>query len=127
MSHKWDIEEARAASGLLESGARTQFRAFRHRPDGGWKASALPTPVLNELASIPYMETLKCFAEQVEDMKVVLARHDAAIAWHTMGTELFAAIDAILSAEGGDLQAAIERLRAIRTGMQLHEKRKMVP
>ena len=84
------------------------------------KASALPTPVLNELASIPYMETLKCFAEQVEDMKVVLARHDAAIAWHTMGTELFAAIDAILSAEGGDLQAAIERLRAIRTGMQLH-------
>jgi len=45
----------------------------------------------------------------------------------TMGTELFAAIDAILSAEGGDLQAAIERLRAIRTGMQLHEKRKMVP
>ena len=83
--------------------------------------------IINELASIPYMETLKCFAEQVEDMKVVLARHDAAIAWHTMGTELFAAIDAILSAEGSDLQAAIERLRAIRTGMQLHEKRKMVP
>ena len=111
------------------SGVRGSHTVPRMPPSSARRleASALPTPVLNELASIPYMETLKCFAEQVEDMKVVLARHDAAIAWHTMGTELFAAIDAILSAEGGDLQAAIERLRAIRTGMQLHEKRKMVP
>jgi hypothetical protein len=83
--------------------------------------------IINELAAIPYLETLKSFAEQVEDMKVVIARHGAAIAWHDLSGELVGAVDALLGAEGGEERAAKERLRVVRSAMQLHERSKKKP
>jgi hypothetical protein len=78
--------------------------------------------IINELASVPYLEQRSTFEELIQDMKITLARHGAAIVWHDLSTELLAAVDALLAAEGGEERAAKERLRVIRTAMVLHQR-----
>jgi hypothetical protein len=39
-----------------------------------------------------------------------------------LSDELLAAVDAVLKAEGSALPAALDRLRAIHTGMSIHER-----
>jgi hypothetical protein len=87
--------------------------------ENGWP---LNRAIINLLASIPTLEAVEELANQVEDMKITLARHGAAIVWHDLSGELLAAVDALLAAEGGEERAAKERLRVVRTAMQFHQR-----
>jgi hypothetical protein len=82
--------------------------------------------IINELASIPDLEQTRNLATLVRDMEVVVARYAAQITSHDLSDRLLSAVDAVLSAEGGALTAAVEKLRVVRAGMhdQTRPKRK---
>ena len=90
------------------------------------KAAAEQRPqnrvIINELASVPYLEQFRNLAEQITNMEIILARHGARITWHDLSDELLNAVDAVLKAEGGALPAALDKLRAVRRGMMIHER-----
>jgi hypothetical protein len=48
---------------------------------------------------------------------VILARYGARITWHDLSDRLLKAVDEVLSAHGGAMLAAIDRLRAVRRTM----------
>jgi hypothetical protein len=78
--------------------------------------------IINELAAFPDLETFKELAEQVSDMKTVLARYGARITSLDVSDALLVAVDAVLTAEGGALSAAVEKLRLARDGMLAVER-----
>jgi uncharacterized Fe-S cluster-containing radical SAM superfamily protein len=79
--------------------------------------------VINELAAFPDLEKLRNLGELVEDMRVVLAQQGARIAWNDLSDECLRAVDAVLKAQGsGALQAAIDKLRVVRTAMLAHKR-----
>src|SRR5262245_5510068 len=73
--------------------------------------------IVNELASIPHLEQTSKLAELVRDLEVVVARYAAQIDSHDVSDRLLSAVDAVLKAEGGALQAAVEKLRVVRAEM----------
>lgn len=77
--------------------------------------------IVNELASVPYLERAAALDALVKNMSVVLARYGARITAHDLSDELLGAVDAVLNAEGGALQAAADKLRVVRTGMLAHQ------
>jgi hypothetical protein len=87
----------------------------------GWPQNRI---IINELAAFPDLEQFRNIAERVREMEVLLARYGARVTWHDLSEELLNAVDAVLAAQGGALQAALDRLRVVRTGMLLHAKRK---
>lgn len=78
--------------------------------------------IINMLASVPRLEKGRLFEDLIGDMEVVLARHGRRISWHDVQDELLAAVDELLKSEGGAAQAALERLRAVRTGMLIAQR-----
>jgi hypothetical protein len=90
------------------------------------KAKAQQRPmnriVINELYLIPHYEKMQDFNTAVQDMEIILARYGARITSLDVGQELVGAVDAVLEAEGGAQQAAIDRLRVTRAGMREHER-----
>ncbi len=46
-----------------------------------------------------------------------VAHYGARIQWHELSDNLLKAVDAVLSAQGGGLPAALNRLRAVRSTM----------
>jgi hypothetical protein len=78
--------------------------------------------VINELALIPHYERLRDLNTAVQDMEIILARYGARITSHDLGEGLLQAVDAVLAAEGGAQQAAIDRLRVVRRSMLTHER-----
>jgi hypothetical protein len=83
--------------------------------------------IINELASFPELEQQRGLGELVIEIQTVLARHGARIAWHDLADDLLNAVDAVLAAKtGGELQAAVERLRVGRLAM-LRSERTMQP
>jgi hypothetical protein len=85
----------------------------------GW---TLQRTIVNLLGSVSHLKQVSTLAEQIEDMKITLARHGAAIVWHDLSGELLEAVDALLAADGGEERAAKERLRVVRTAMQIHQR-----
>jgi hypothetical protein len=77
--------------------------------------------IINELASVPYLEQFKNLAEQVTNMEIILARHGARITWHDIQDELLNAVDAVLG-QPTNAPAALDKLRAVRAGMLIHER-----
>jgi hypothetical protein len=78
--------------------------------------------IINELAAVPDLERLRDLATLVADMNITLARYGARIVWHDLSEQLLSAVDAVLNAQGGALQAAVDRLRVVRTAMRKVEK-----
>jgi hypothetical protein len=75
--------------------------------------------IINELASIPYLDRLRDFGEAVEDMKVVLARQSERIILADLGEPLLRAVDEILGAETeAEWRARSDRLRVLRDEMR---------
>jgi hypothetical protein len=64
-----------------------------------------------------FEKQLKNLTEQVQEMKITLARHDATIVRYDLETRLLGAVDALLAAKGDEEQAAKEHLRAVRTSL----------
>jgi hypothetical protein len=74
--------------------------------------------VINLLAQTPSLEQCRSLGELVQRMDEVLARYGSRIVMHDLTEQLGAAADGVLAAEGsGALQAALDRLRVVRTAM----------
>lgn len=73
--------------------------------------------IINELAAFPDLETVGKLAEHVRDMETVLARYSSQQTSHDLSNQLLAAVDALLKADGGVLQAAVEKVRVVRNAM----------
>jgi hypothetical protein len=73
--------------------------------------------IINELAAYPDLEQVGVLAETVGDMEVILAHYSARITWQDLSDKLLSAVDAVLKAQGGALQAAIDQLRVVRAAM----------
>jgi hypothetical protein len=80
--------------------------------------------VINDLAAIPHLKESAKLAETGRDLEVVLARYSARITAVDLADDLLNAVDAVLDAQGGALQSALDKLRVVRTGMLIHAKRK---
>lgn len=75
--------------------------------------------LINELASVPYLERLRDFGEAVEDMKLVLARHSERIILADLGEPLLHAVDAVVDAKTeAEWRARSDRLRILRAEMR---------
>ncbi len=96
------------------------------RIDQKAKATGLPLSrvIINDLAAIPYLETVGKFAELVSAMEVLLLRQGARLTSIDTSEQLVAAVDAVLAADGGTLQAAVDKLRLARNGMLAIERNK---
>jgi hypothetical protein len=78
--------------------------------------------IINELAAFPDLEEVGKLARHVGHIEVLLARYGSQLTSHDLSEQLLAAVDAVLKADGGALQAAVEKLRVVRTGMLVHER-----
>jgi len=78
--------------------------------------------IINELASIPELEQTRQLASLVGHMEVVIARYAAQQTVADLSKQLLSAVDAVLSAQGGALTAAVEKLRVVRVGMLAHDQ-----
>jgi|SRR3974390_1666425 len=73
--------------------------------------------IVNELSSIPYLQAIGELRDQVEDMKIVLARYSKHVILGELSEEMLAAVDAALAVEGSAQQAALDRVRVLRNAM----------
>jgi hypothetical protein len=89
-------------------------RIERKARDKTWPQNRV---IINELADYPDLERLRDLADLVGEMDNTLARYGARISWHDLSDELLSAVDAVLNAQGGALQAAVDRLRVVRNAM----------
>ena len=78
--------------------------------------------IINELAKFPDLEKTDKLAELVRYMEVVIARYAAQQTVADLSKQLLSAVDAVLSAQGGALTAAVEKLRVVRVGMLAHDQ-----
>ena len=78
--------------------------------------------IINELAAVPRLEQADDFATLIGAMQNTLARYGSRIAMHDLSDELLRAVDAVLKAEGGALQATVDKLRVVRSAMLQHER-----
>jgi hypothetical protein len=79
--------------------------------------------VIDSLASLDHLETLRDFNEAVGDMRVMLARYGARITMADLSDDLLRAVDAVLAAKtDGELQARLDKLRVLRIEMLKFEK-----
>jgi hypothetical protein len=78
--------------------------------------------IINELAAFPDLEEVGKLARHVGHIEVLLARYASQLTSHDLSDQLLAAVDAALKADGGALQAAVEKLRVVRAGMLAHER-----
>jgi len=72
--------------------------------------------IVNELESFPVQGT-RGLEELRGDFEVLLARYSARISWLDLSDELLNAVDAVLKTEGGAREAAIDKLRVVRSAM----------
>ena len=73
--------------------------------------------IIDGLASLDYLEKLRDIGELYEDMKVWNARQSARVSWLDLSHELLDAVDTVLKAEGLAREAAIDKLRVVRSVM----------
>jgi hypothetical protein len=78
--------------------------------------------IIDDLAAIPQLKESARRAEQARDMDVVFAKYASRITWQDLSERLLDAVDTVLAAQGGAQQAAIDKLRVVRTGMLEHER-----
>jgi hypothetical protein len=77
---------------------------------------------INELAAYPNLERYLDFANQLEDLKILIARYSARITQIEMTEGILRAVDDVLEAKAGDLQSRVDRLRALRAAMVKTER-----
>jgi hypothetical protein len=80
----------------------------------GWPQNRV---IINELADYPRLEKIGELADHVGHMRDVLARYSSRIVMQDLADELLKAVDTVLATEGGEQQAAIEKLRVERNAM----------
>jgi hypothetical protein len=80
----------------------------------GWPFNRI---VINELAAYPRLEQHAQLGELIRDMDVMLAQYGSRITWSDMNAALLEAVDRLLAAEGGDMPAAMDRLKVVRRVM----------
>ena len=80
--------------------------------------------VINELALIPHFEQLAELRDQVQDMKIVLARYSKRIILGELSEEMLTVVDDVLQSEGGKREAFIDKLRVLRNAMLKTPKEK---
>ena len=85
----------------------------------GWPRNRV---IINELAAYPRLERQSDLGEHIGELGNLIARYGARIEWLDLSEQLLAAVDAVLKAQGGVQQAAIDRLRAVRSVMLKREK-----
>jgi hypothetical protein len=89
------------------------------------KAAAERLPVnriiINELASIPYLESEAKLPDSIRQLEVVIAQMAARITWHNIQDELLNAVDAVLGAPAS-APPSLDKLKAVRMGMLIHER-----
>ena len=73
--------------------------------------------IVNELSSIPYLQAIGELRDQVEDMKIVLARYSKRVILGELSEEMLAVVDDVLQSEGGKREAFIDKLRVVRNAM----------
>jgi predicted DNA-binding protein len=78
--------------------------------------------IINELAAYPELEKFRDLSWMIGEAENTLARYAARIDWHGLSDDLLRAVDAVLKAEGGAVQAAIDKLRVVRNAMRAHEQ-----
>ena len=109
------------------------FREFKLRlpPDVSQrieeKAKAEGRPqnrvIINELASIPFLEGRRNFEDAVEEMKVVLARYGSRITLADLSEALLRVVDDVLEAKtDSELRAKLDQLRVLRAEMRMFER-----
>ena len=70
--------------------------------------------VINELADYPNLQRFQDFAHQLEDLKILVARYSARIEQIDINEAMLRAVDDVLNAQPGELQARIDGLRVVR-------------
>ena len=109
------------------------FREFKLRlpPDVSQrieeKAKAEGRPqnrvIINELASIPFLEGRRNFEDAVEEMKVVLARYGSRITLADLSEALLRVVDDVLEAKtDSELRAQLDQVRVLRAEMRMFER-----
>jgi predicted DNA-binding protein len=73
--------------------------------------------IINELAAFPRLEKFEDFANLIGEMDNTLARYSARVVMHDLSDELLRALDTALAAQGSAQQAALDKLRVIRSAM----------
>ena len=74
--------------------------------------------IINELAAFPDLEQGGGkLAENISTMGDVLARYSARIVMHDLSDQLLQALDTALAAQGSAQQAALDKVRVIRSAM----------
>jgi hypothetical protein len=76
--------------------------------------------IIDELSSVPYLESEAKLPDSLRQLDVILGRMGARITWHDLQDELLNAVDAVLGAPAN--AAALDKLRAVRTGMLIHKR-----
>lgn len=71
--------------------------------------------VINELADYPNLERYRDFANQLEDLKILIARYSARIVVADLNDAVLHAVDEVLAAKSdGELQSRLDQLRVLR-------------
>ncbi|MGV7215039.1 hypothetical protein [Bradyrhizobium sp. UFLA05-112] len=78
--------------------------------------------MVNGLASLDHLEKVQDFGELLEHFRTTLAKYSARIVVADLSDDLLRAVDAVLEATDGELQARLDKLRVIRGDMQKHER-----
>jgi hypothetical protein len=89
----------------------------------GWPFNRV---IINELASIPYLEQQAKLGELTRDMEVVLAQYGARIATANLTDELLRTLREMLKADDANnasmLQAKVAKVRVILAAMEKRER-----
>ncbi|UVO30170.1 hypothetical protein [Bradyrhizobium arachidis] len=87
--------------------------------DTGWPQNRVIT---SGLSSLEHLEKFRDFGELLEHFKTTLAKYSARIVAADLSDELLRAVDAVLEATDGELQARLDKLRVVRSDMQKHKR-----
>jgi hypothetical protein len=78
--------------------------------------------IVDDLSRIPFLESQAQFGKLVKAMETVLARYGSRIVTADLETQLLRAIDRLLEAKPGEVQARLDGLRVLRAAMASRER-----
>ena len=82
--------------------------------------------IVDDLSRIPFLESQAQFGKLVKAMETVLARYGSRIVTVDLETQLLRAIDRLLEAKPGEVQARLDGLRVLRAAMANRERAGLV-
>ena len=82
--------------------------------------------IVDQLDRIPFLEGQAKFGKLVKAMETVLARYGSRIVTADLETQLLRALDRLLEAKPGEVQARLDGLRVLRAAMANRERAGLV-